>query len=141
MMDRKLKPKLEIPVNTSIENLSEEPEWLQEGSEGQLLLDVFQDIKNLYIKSTIAGVKAEDIDISVNHDMLTIRGKRSHEEKIEKNDYFCQECYWGGFSRSIILPIEVKSDKISATLNSGVLTIILPKAKKKKNIPIKVREE
>lgn len=66
-------------------------------------------------------------------------GKREKEEKIEKDDYFCQECYWGGFSRSIILPTEVKSDKISAALKNGVLTITLPKAERRQNIPIEIK--
>ncbi|MFA6255378.1 MAG: Hsp20/alpha crystallin family protein [Patescibacteria group bacterium] len=115
--------------------------WLDEENEGQLLLDVYQDDKNIYIKSTIAGVRPQDLDISVNNDMLTIRGSRSHEQAVDGKDYFFQECYWGNFSRSIILPTEVKSDKISATLKNGVLTITLPKLERKRNIPIKIKEE
>jgi len=117
------------------------PNWLDEDNEGQLLLDVFQDDKNIYIKSTIAGVRPQDLDISVNNDMLTIRGSRSHEQAVSQKDYFFQECYWGNFSRSIILPTEVKSDKISATLKNGVLTVTLPKLERKRNIPVKVKEE
>ena len=114
--------------------------WLTgDENDGQLLLDVYQDKKNIYVKSTIAGVETKDIQISINNDMLTIRGKREKEESIEKDDYFCQECYWGGFSRSIILPTEVKSDKISAALKNGVLTITLPKAERRHNIPIEIK--
>ena len=116
-------------------------DMVSEENEGQLLLDVFADAKNLYIKSTIAGVKVKDIDISINNDMLTIRGTRSSEEEIEVVDHFFKECYWGSFSRSIILPMAVKSDKISATLKDGVLTITLPKADKQRNIPIKIKED
>ncbi len=120
----------------------EEQRWLQEDyEEGQLSIDVYQTPTKLIIKSTIAGVKPEDIDISINNDMLTIRGRREMNEKIREENYLYKECYWGAFSRSIILPIEVETEKIEAFLENGVLTIILPKAKSAKEISIKVREK
>jgi len=120
----------------------EEGSWLEEDyEEGQLSVDVYQNNDSIVIKSTIAGVKPEDIDISINNDMVTIRGKREIEESISEDDYFYQECYWGGFSRSIILPIEIISDKVEASLKNGVLTVTLPKAKKSKAVSIKVKEE
>ena len=115
-------------------------EWFDESYEGQLSVDVYQDKKNIIVKSTIAGVKPEDLDIFINDDMLTIRGVRKTEEEVADEDYFYRECYWGGFSRSIILPIDIRADKISATLKNGVLTIILPKAQKSRTIPVKVKE-
>jgi len=123
-------------------NQSGETDWFDSSgdNEGQLLLDVFADEENIYIKSTIAGVKPEDLEISINNDMLTIRGNREHQREVEENDYFYQECYWGSFSRSIILPAEVKSDQVSADLKSGVLTIVLPKANRSRNISIKVKD-
>lgn len=124
------------------ENNAETGEWnSQEYEEGELSLDVYDENDNIVIKSTIAGVKPEDIDISVNNDMLTIRGKRVHEEKIDEKNYFYRECYWGNFSRTIILPCEVKADKITAKLKTGVLMIKLPKAKQGKKVAIKVVEE
>jgi HSP20 family protein len=120
----------------------EEGDWLdKEYEEGQLSIDVYQTPDNLVVKSTIAGVKPEDIDISINNDMLTIRGRREMEEKISDNHYLYRECYWGSFSRSIILPTEIKPEKIEAFLENGVLTIVLPKAKISKQISIKVREK
>ncbi|MFC1615454.1 Hsp20/alpha crystallin family protein [Patescibacteria group bacterium] len=119
-------------------------EWEEENyeEEGELTIDVFQDTENnIIIKSTIAGVKPEDIDISVNGDMLTIRGKRELEETIDKDDFYYKECYWGNFSRSIILPCEIKADKITAKLKNGVLTVKLPKTKAEKKVAIKVVEE
>lgn len=117
-------------------------EWLEDSyDEGQLSIDVFQDKKSLIIKSTIAGVKPEDIDISINNDMLTIRGKREMCEDIKEEDYLYRECYWGSFSRSIILPVEIEADKIEAELENGVLTVILPKAKPSQQISIKVKEK
>ncbi len=95
--------------------------------EGQLSVDVYQDKNSIVIKSTIAGVEPDDIDISFHNDMLTIRGERKHDKTISEDDYFYKECYWGSFSRSIILPLEVQVDKIKATIKNGILTIVLPK--------------
>lgn len=119
-----------------------EEKWLdEEYEEGQLSVDVFQTKDAIVIKSTIAGVKPEDIDISINNDMVTIRGKREIDETISEDDYFYQECYWGGFSRSIILPVEIIAEKVEASLKNGVLTVKLPKAKKTQAISVKVKEE
>lgn len=121
-------------------NNQAEEEWLEDDfEEGQLSIDVYQDPKSLIIKSTIAGVKPEDIDISINNDMLTIRGKREMNEEINEENYLYRECYWGSFSRSIILPVEIEADKIDASLENGVLTVILPKAKNAQQISIKVK--
>ncbi len=108
--------------------------------EGQLAVDVYQDKKNIIIKSTIAGVEPDDIDISIDNDMITIRGRREKQRDISEDDYFYQECYWGGFSRSIILPVEVDAEKIEAGMRNGVLTITLPKVHTK-DVNIKVRDE
>lgn len=116
-------------------------DWLDEDyKEGQLSVDVYQTPDKLVIKSTIAGVKPDDIDISINNDMLTIRGKREMCEEVCDEDYLYRECYWGSFSRSVILPVEVKADKIDAYLEDGVLTINLPKVKASKQVSIKVKE-
>ena len=108
--------------------------------EGQLSVDVYQNEDNIIIKSTIAGVEPEDIDVSIENDMVTIRGRRRRDNTIDEGDYFYQECYWGSFSRSIILPVDVLADKVDATIRNGILTVILPKAHKK-DISIKVKDE
>jgi HSP20 family protein len=116
--------------------------WLEEDyEEGQLSVDVYQTDDKIVIQSTIAGVRQEDINITINNDMVTIRGKREIDESVDNKDYFIQECYWGGFSRSIILPAEIQSDKAEAILKNGVLTIILPKMTKAKPISIKIKDE
>ncbi|MFH0955823.1 MAG: Hsp20/alpha crystallin family protein [Candidatus Falkowbacteria bacterium] len=121
---------------------SESGEWLDgDYDEGQLSIDVYQTPDSLVVKSTIAGVKSDDIDISINNDMLTIRGRREIQEKISEENYLIKECYWGGFSRSVILPVEVKVEKVEASLDNGVLTVILPKAKSAKQFSIKVKEK
>jgi HSP20 family protein len=115
--------------------------WLEENYDGQLSVDVYQTDKDIVIKSTIAGVRSEDIDISINNDMITVRGVRKLQEEVAKEDYFYQECYWGGFSRSIILPVEVRSDRAEAILENGILTITLPKLIRTKVTTIKVKEK
>ncbi len=132
----------EVVKGKEVENLDEddfdEAEELSE--DGQLSVDVWQDKHNIIIKSTIAGVEPEDIDITFDNDMLTIRGKRQKDTSIDDEDYFYQECYWGGFSRSIILPVPVLADKIKATIRNGVLTISLPKSHKDINIKVEAEE-
>jgi HSP20 family protein len=120
-----------------------EEQWLEGGEdEGQLAVDVYQDKRNnLVIKSTIAGAKPEEIDININNDMVTIKGSRHYDEEVDEADYFFQECYWGNFSRSIVLPQEVVAEKAQAAIKNGVLTIILPKAKSKKSVAVKVTRE
>ena len=114
--------------------------WLSATQDGELLLDVYQDTDNLYIRSTVAGVKPNDLEVSIHDDMLTIRGTRKHDETISRDDYFFQECYWGDFSRSIVLPLDVKTDAVSAVLRDGVLTVTLPKAERRRKISISVSE-
>ncbi|MFH0829522.1 MAG: Hsp20/alpha crystallin family protein [Candidatus Kerfeldbacteria bacterium] len=133
--------KTDPPVSTQQEGPRTNEKWLNENFEGQLAVDVYQTDNTVVIQSTLAGVKVEDIDITVNNDMVTIRGLRRHEQDIPAQSYFYQECYWGGFSRSIILPYDVKGEKVSATLKNGILTVVLPKADKPRSKNIKVREE
>ena len=74
--------------------------------------------------------------------MVTIRGKREKDHEVEEDNYFYKECYWGGFSRSIILPCDVKTDKVKASMKNGVLTVVLPKATKVNKVTVvKVKEE
>lgn len=108
----------------------EHDDWFgQEELDGQLAVDVYQTPNAIIIKSPIAGVERDDLDIAVNRDVVTIRGRRKLQERIADADYLFQECYWGGFSRSLILPVEVQVDKVTAELKNGILTIILPKTR------------
>ncbi len=113
-------------------------EWLTD-FEGQLNIDMYQTKDNVIIKSTIAGVRPEDIDITVANDMVTIKGARKKEEIIAQDDYFYQECYWGNFSRSVIIPVDIDSETIEADLKDGILTVIIPKAAKAKTKKVKVK--
>ncbi len=114
--------------------------WLgEELAEGQLLVDVYQTPDNIIVKSTMAGVKPENLFISLNHDILTIKGKREHENLVDDNDYLLRECYFGSFSRTIILPDEVDSKKIEAILENGVLTVVLEKMYKDHQVKVKIK--
>jgi len=107
--------------------------------EGQLTIDVYQTENEIVIKSTIAGVKPEDLDVTINNDMVTVKGERKNEEVVEHGNYYYQECYWGGFSRSVLLPVDVIPEKADASLKNGILTIRLPKADTTKVKKILVR--
>ena len=123
------------------EIIEENENWINsdENDEGQLAVDVCQTDKTIIIQSTIAGVKPDNLNISLNHDLLTIKGKREASDKIKNSEYLYQECYWGPFSRSIILPSEVDNKKIDAEIENGILTIILKKAKPSK-VSIKFKD-
>ncbi|MFH0890487.1 MAG: Hsp20/alpha crystallin family protein [Candidatus Liptonbacteria bacterium] len=127
--ERPLAKKMEIE-----EPISGEPE-------GQLTIDVYQTPEDIIIESAIAGVKPEDIDIDVTSDSVSIRGARRREHKIRDEDYFYQECYWGRFSRSVILPQEIDPENASVSFKNGVLTVKLPKLNRRKSRKLKIKFE
>lgn len=127
-------------VRQESERPAQKREWFLE-SEGQLTLDVYQTATELVIKSTIAGVRSEDLDISITNDMLTIKGVRAKDEEVSSENYYYQECYWGPFSRSVILPADVDPDRIKAALKNGILTIRLPKIDRPKTKKISIHSE
>jgi len=106
--------------------------------EGQLSIDIYQDDDNLYVLTPVAGVKPENIEITLEKDALTIKGTREKSHEIEEKNSLFRECYWGKFSRSIILPVPVKQIGIKADFKNGVLKITLPKAEESKEVKIKV---
>jgi len=132
--------KVALPKKPDKSEEKKQEEWLTE-SEGQLTIDVYQTPNEIVIKSTIAGVKSEDIDISMTNDMITIKGNRQKDETVKEEDYYYQECYWGAFSRSVILPVDVEVDKADAGMKNGILTIRLPKIEKVKTKKIAIKTE
>ena len=133
------KTKLDIEESEEISSKQGE-DWLAD-SEGQLTVDVYQTPSDVVIKSIVGGAKPEDIDIEIANDMITIKGKRENFDEIKTEDYYYQECFWGAFSRSIILPVDVEADKIKATIKDGILKVVLPKAEKNKTKKIRVKTE
>ncbi len=104
----------------------------EDAHEQQLTVDVFHTDDHLIILAPISGVKLADISITIADDVLTIRGSRYHEEDAREHQYFVQECYWGAFSRSIILPKHLKTDEINASFKNGILRIEIPKTEESK---------
>jgi HSP20 family protein len=105
-------------------------EWDEEEAvPGQLAVDVYETKEKLFVKARTAGVNKNDLDVSIADNTLSIKGTLSagYEEDVE--NYHLQECYWGEFSRSIVLPVPVKEDEIEAVLKDGVLTISFNKVK------------
>lgn len=96
---------------------------------GQLAVDVYETKEKLYVKGRVAGVNKADLDVSISDNTLTIKGTLSSGAEDDVENYFLQECYWGEFSRSIVLPVPVKEEEIEAVLKDGVLTISAPKVK------------
>ncbi len=101
-------------------------DWMSPSTEGQLSVDVFRDGGDLVVRSTVAGVTPDDIDILIHGDLLTIRGSRRCTDEINEDQWFYRECYWGAFSRSIVLPYEVVTDAATSVLKNGVLEIRIP---------------
>lgn len=112
---------------------------IEDEAEGQLTVDVYQDKDAIVVQSTVAGVNPDDLEINITNESVTIRGRREKIEKIEDKDYFYQECFWGRFSRSIILPVEVDPEDSTAVLKNGVLTIKMPKIVRRKAKKLKVK--
>lgn len=110
------------------------------GPEGELTIDVYQTNGEIVIQSAIAGVKPEDLDITIEKDMVTIKGNREKIFEASERNYFHQECYWGRFSRKIILPVEVNSGKAEAIMKDGILTIRIPKIEREKRKKIVIKE-
>lgn len=107
--------------------------------EGELTVDVYQTPEMIVIKSMIAGVRPEDLDISITRDVVTIRGKREEERIAREEDYFARELYWGSFSRTIELPEEIDVDEAEAIEKHGLLILKLPKMDKKRQSKLKVK--
>lgn len=110
-----------------------------EEAEGHLTIDVYEDGDTIVVESTVAGVESDDLDISINAESVSIQGERQRKEKVKEGDFLYQECFWGTFSRSVVLPEEIDPDKAKASLKNGVLKIVLPKLNKKENKKLKIK--
>ncbi len=108
-------------------------------AEAELTVDVYQTPSDLYIQTMIAGVKSEDLDISISRETVTIKGKRGTESTVNEENYFVRELYWGAFSRTIVLPQEIEVEEAEATEKNGLLTIKLPKIDKDRQTKLRVR--
>jgi len=106
---------------------------------GQLALDIYHKGKEIVLLAPIAGVAKGDIKLSVTDDVLVIRGDREAKEEVAEENYYTRECFWGSFSRSIVLPEEADTKNISATFENNVLEIRIPKTEKEHTKIIKIK--
>ncbi len=107
-------------------------------TDGELVIDVFETNSDFVVLAAIAGVQIKDIDISLEKDMMVIKGNRCNPNNHHDKKYFYQECYWGPFSRKIVLPENIDIDKADAQMDKGVLTIKIPKNERPKGYPEKI---
>jgi HSP20 family protein len=115
-----------------------EDDLFQSANEGQLAVDVIETRESIIIRSAVAGVKPEEIDIHVTGDLVTIRGTRKQSQEVHDATVHYQECFWGAFSRSIILPHSVKAEEADATFKDGVLELTIPKTRG--DMDVKIRD-
>ncbi len=95
--------------------------------EGELVIDMYKTEKSVIIRSLLAGVDPKDIEISLHQDVLTIRGKREETEMIYEDQFFHRECFWGSFTRSLVIPVPVDEKNIRAFFKHGLVVIELPR--------------
>ena len=116
-------------------------DWAAEESdlEGELAVDVYERPTEIVVQAMVAGVKPEDLDINVTREMVTIKGKRESMKEINNENFFQKELYWGSFSRTILLPVEVEAEEAEANEKNGLLTIRIPKIDRGRTSKLKVR--
>jgi HSP20 family protein len=134
--EKKKEKRKEIQLKEKEEKKEEKEKWPE--PEGELAIDMYQTEDELVILSAIAGVKAEDLSLYLEGDVLFIEGERKKPVE-EKGDYFLQECYWGRFSRKIVLPVEINPEKISASFKDGILTIRIQKISRERRRKILIK--
>ena len=115
--------------------------WAAAVREGELAVDVYQTDGEIVIIAVIGGVSAEDIAVEIHHDVVTIRGVRKGDDQVPYERYLTQECYWGPFSRTVVLPAEVLAEEAAARFRQGVLRIVLPKVARNQSMSVPVIAE
>ena len=103
--------------------------------EGELVVDVYETNSDFVVLAAIAGIQIKDIDISLEKDMMVIKGNRYDPHINPDKKYFYQECYWGPFSRKIVLPENIDIDKADAQIDKGILTVKIPKNERPEGYP------
>jgi len=117
------------------------PLSVRDGGWSTPALDMYQTDNDVVVKAALPGFKADDVQINVTGDVLTIRGEMKHEDEQKDKAWHIREHRWGSFERSISLPTDVVSEKAQADFDNGILTITLPKAEevKPKTITVKAK--
>ena len=102
-------------------------------------IDMYQTDNEVVVKAALPGMKADEVQINVTGDILTLKGELKHEEEKKDRSWHVREHRWGAFERSITLPTGVISDKAKADFENGILTITLPKSEELKPRTITVK--
>ncbi len=114
--------------------------WIEEeNEEAELAVDVYQTPTDIVVQTMVAGVRPEDLELTIARDIVTISGKREESRNMDEENYFTKELYWGKFSRTISLPQEVEPEEVEAIEKHGLLTIRLQKVDKEKKNSVKVK--
>lgn len=116
-----------------------EEDLVSESEDGELAVDVYQTPDDIVIKTMVAGVRPDDLDISITRDMVTIKGNREESHEVEEGDFFHKELYWGTFSRTVLLPQEIDVEGAEASEKHGLLILKLPKIDKDRKTKLKVK--
>ena len=112
---------------------------LRDGGWSAPAVDMYQTDDEIVVKAALPGFKADEVQINVTGDVLTLRGELKHEEEKKEKAWHIREHRWGSFERSIALPTQVMADKAVADFENGILTITLPKAEEVKPRTITVK--
>lgn len=107
--------------------------------EGHLPVDMYQTSNDIVIRTFVAGVRPDELNVSISRDMVVVEGSREERSDVSGPDYFSQELFWGSFSRTIMLPQEVDVENCSASSKDGLLTITLPKLDRAKQTKLRVK--
>jgi len=118
---------LEEKNNSQKEKITQREIKTWQPNEGKLMIDVYQTESEFCLETPIAGIELKDIEVFTQQGMLVIKGKREKLNAKKERKYFFQECYWGPFSRKILLPDNLEIKKMKVNLEKGILTIKIPK--------------
>jgi len=136
--------------DSNVEEFADEKEYTEEPSElthyeevvsedDNLSIDVYETANDIIVKTMCAGVRPEDLDVSITREQITIRGERHEDSVVNEDNFYARELYWGSFSRTFNLPEEVDPEEAEATEKHGLLVIRLPKIQKDKQTRVKVK--
>lgn len=114
----------------------ENKDWFE--VKGQLVVDLYREKEDLIVRAPIAGIRVEDVNIVIENDILKINGKREKPEEDMGKSYLLKECYWGEFSREIVLPLEVDGQRTRARITNGILIISMPIIEREETKRVKV---
>lgn len=110
-----------------------------DGVDGELPIDMYETDDAIVIQAFVAGVRPDDLDITITRDSVTIRGTRMKDQRVLDDDYVYHELFWGSFARKVSLPDEVVIDESEANERHGLLQIVLPRLDKHRSARLNIK--